>query len=266
MTIDPQYNVGFSWARQFGFRVTKRLFDKYWLGAYIENAQTLFSASGQAQNFLLGSAGASGGLYNPEATYSFNSAPDFVFKAAAEPGFGHFEIFGIIRRFRDRVYPNAAVTTPSALGAYSFSTATAGYGANARVSLLHEHIDVGGHFSGWRRHGTLWQFLAAGRHSELRRNARCAEERSRISNARVSYSQTRSLLQHWTRIRRSSCDSKSADPGWLGPGSVRRIWRSHGQQLRLLLGNDTRKSNGWSVPNIIQRIPAGSIGFVRCCH
>ncbi|MGB8063566.1 MAG: hypothetical protein WCF26_16855 [Candidatus Sulfotelmatobacter sp.] len=157
MTIDPQYNVGFSWERQFGFRVTKRLFDKYWLGASIENAQTLFSASGQAQNFLLGSAGASGGLYNPSSTYSFNSAPDFVFKAAAEPGFGHFEIFGIIRRFRDRVYPNAAVTTPSALGAYNFSTTTAGYGANARVSLLHKHIDVGGHFlagDGMGRYGS----------------------------------------------------------------------------------------------------------------
>jgi hypothetical protein len=157
MTIDPQYHVGFSWTRQFGFRVTKRLFDKYWVGASAEEAQTLFSASGQAQNFLLGSAGASGGLYNPSATYSFNSAPDFVFKAAAEPGFGHFEVFGIIRRFRDRVYPNATTTTPSTLGAYIFSTTTEGYGANARVSLLHKHIDVGGHFlagDGMGRYGS----------------------------------------------------------------------------------------------------------------
>ena len=75
MTIDPQYHVGFSWARQYGFRVTKNFGNKFWLGASAENAQTLFSASGQAQNFLLGSAGTSGGLYNPSATYSFNSAP-----------------------------------------------------------------------------------------------------------------------------------------------------------------------------------------------
>ena len=148
MTIDPQYNVGFSWARQYGFRVTKSFANKFWLGASVENAQALFSASGQAQNFLLGSAGTSGGLYNPSATYSFNPSPDFVFKAAAEPGFGHFEVFGVVRRFRDRVYPGANSATPTAAGAYNFSTTAAGVGANARVSLVHKHIDIGGHFLG----------------------------------------------------------------------------------------------------------------------
>ena len=148
MTIDPQYNVGFSWARQYGFRVTKSFANKFWLGASVENAQAIFSASGQAQNFLLGSAGTSGGLYNPSATYSFNPSPDFVFKAAAEPGFGHFEVFGVVRRFRDRVYPGATATTPTAAGAYDFSTTAGGIGANARVSLLKKHIDIGGHFLG----------------------------------------------------------------------------------------------------------------------
>lgn len=148
MTIDPQYNVGFSWARQYGFRVVKDFGDKFWLGASIENAQGIFSASGQAANFLLGSGGVSGGLYNPTATYTFNPSPDFVFKAAAEPGFGHFEVFGVVRRFRDRVYPGATAATPSAAGAYDFSTTAAGVGANARVSLVHKHIDIGGHFLG----------------------------------------------------------------------------------------------------------------------
>ena len=148
MTIDPQYNVGFSWSRQFGFRVVKNFSNKFWLGASVENAQALFSASGQAQNFLLGSAGQSGGLYNPSATYTFNPAPDFVFKAAAEPGFGHFEVFGVVRDFRDRIYPGATATTPTAAGAYNFSTHAAGVGANARVSVMHNHIDIAGHFLG----------------------------------------------------------------------------------------------------------------------
>ncbi len=148
MTIDPQYNVGFSWARQYGFRVVKDFGNHFWLGASVENAQAIFSASGQAQNFVLGSAGTSGGLYNPSATYSFNPSPDFVFKATAEPGFGHFEVFGVIRRFRDRVYPGATSATPTAAGAYNFSTTAAGVGANARVSLVHKHIDIGGHFLG----------------------------------------------------------------------------------------------------------------------
>jgi hypothetical protein len=148
MTIDPQYSVGFSWARQYGFRVVQNFGDKFWLGASIENAQAIFSASGNAQNFVLGSAGTNGGLYNASATYSFNPSPDFVFKAAAEPGFGHFEVFGVVRRFRDRIYPGATATTPSAAGASNFATTAGGIGANARVSLVHKHIDIGGHFLG----------------------------------------------------------------------------------------------------------------------
>lgn len=148
MTIDPQYAVGFSWARQYGFRVVKNFDDKFWLGASVENAQGLFSASGAAQNFVIGSAGAGGGLYNASATYTFNPSPDFVFKAAAEPGFGHFEVFGVVRDFRDRVYPGATATPSTAAGAYNFSTHAAGAGANARISVLHKHMDIGAHFLG----------------------------------------------------------------------------------------------------------------------
>jgi hypothetical protein len=148
MTIDPAYAVGFSWARQYGFRVVKNFANKFWLGASIENAQGIFSASGQAANFLLGSAGASSGLYNPTSTYTFNPSPDFIFKAAAEPGFGHFELFGVIRDFRDRIYPGATATVPTAAGSYNSSTTAAGVGANARISVLHKHVDIGGHFLG----------------------------------------------------------------------------------------------------------------------
>ncbi len=148
MNIDPSYNVGFSWSRQYGFRVTKNFANKFWLGAAVENAQGIFSASGQAQNFLLGSAGTSGGLYNPTATYTFNPSPDIILKAAAEPGFGHFELFGVIRDFRDRIYPGATATTPTAAGARNFSTTAAGVGANARFTVLNKHLDIVGHFLG----------------------------------------------------------------------------------------------------------------------
>ena len=38
-TIDAQYNSGFSWARQYGFRVTKNISNKVWLGFAVEDAQ-----------------------------------------------------------------------------------------------------------------------------------------------------------------------------------------------------------------------------------
>src|SRR5438874_13006973 len=47
MTIDAQYAVGFSWARQYGFRVAKNFNNKFWLAASAEDPQTLFEAHGK---------------------------------------------------------------------------------------------------------------------------------------------------------------------------------------------------------------------------
>ncbi len=157
MTIDPQYHVGFSWARQYGFRVTKNFANKFWLGASVENPQTLFTAHGNAANFNFGQPGTGGGLYNSTANYSYNSAPDVIVKAAFEPGWGHYEVFGVMRQFRDRIYPNATGTTPSAAGAFNHSGTGGGVGVNIRETLANKHLEVGAHVmggSGVGRYGT----------------------------------------------------------------------------------------------------------------
>lgn len=174
MTIDPQYTVGFSWARQFGFRVTKSFNNHFWLGASLENPQTTFVAHGNTANFALGSPGNSGGLYNGGATavsaaalanYSFNATPDIIVKAAAEPGFGHYEVFGIFSRFRDRVYPcvnpDPSLIVPctglsTAALAFNSSKNGGGVGANARVTIA-KKVDFGLHAlmgNGVGRYGT----------------------------------------------------------------------------------------------------------------
>ncbi len=154
MTIDPQYTVGFSWARQYGFRVTKDFANKFWLGFSVENPQTTFTAHGNSSNFFLGAAGTSGGLYNPTANYSFNSAPDLIVKAAFEPGFGHYELFGVVAQFRDRVYPCAGAsktspcagsTKPSVAGAFNDNRSGGGFGANARWNLVGKKVVFGLH-------------------------------------------------------------------------------------------------------------------------
>ncbi len=142
MTIDAQYAVGFSWARQFGFRVTKNFNNKFWLGFSIENPQTTLSGRNIPANFLVGNVGTGGGLYNATALYSFNSAPDFIVKAAFEPGFGHYEVFGIVSTFRDRVYP-ASPALPS-----NDTRTGGGGGVNARWSVANKHVDIGLHFLG----------------------------------------------------------------------------------------------------------------------
>jgi hypothetical protein len=153
-TIDPNYTVGFSFARQYGFRVSKNFNNKFWLAASLENPQTIFSASGNANNFAFGGPGVGGGLYNSTANYSFNAMPDVILKAALEPGFGHYEVFGILSRFRDRVYPcveplnTSLCTAPgatTATGAYNDSKNGGGLGANARFTTASKHVEFGLH-------------------------------------------------------------------------------------------------------------------------
>jgi hypothetical protein len=180
MTIDPQYTAGFSWARQYGLRVVKNFANKAWIGVSIENPQATITSHGNGANFLLGSGGAGGGLYNPAAstscsttlttsstgtttattlcapvaTYSFNPSPDIVAKLAFEPGFGHYEVFGVYSRFRDRIFPCGETATgtpcgtgtgPNASAAFNSSVDGGGIGANARWSFAKKRVDFGIH-------------------------------------------------------------------------------------------------------------------------
>ena len=114
-TIDPQYEAGFVWTRQYSFRMSKDFSNKFFAGISAENAETLNPAgSNYPYNFLYGTIGDTGGLYNSANNYTFNAAPDMIAKIAAEPGWGHWEMFGISRFFRDRIYPNAVCTSTSA--------------------------------------------------------------------------------------------------------------------------------------------------------
>jgi len=143
-TIDPQYEAGFVWTRQYSFRVSKDIDKKYFFGLSAEGAETLNPAgSSLPTNLLIGSAGVGGGLYNSTANYSFNLTPDFVAKVAAEPGWGHWELFGIARSFRDRIYPNAGATPASSAGAYNDTEWGGGVGGGFRGPLLDKKVTVG---------------------------------------------------------------------------------------------------------------------------
>ena len=190
LVIDPQYVVGFSWARQYGFRVVKDFGGKFALGFAVEAPQatiggrgfssvtTINSAAAPATivtsgattattgNFFLNAPGAGGGLLNAfdSTGYTVNKAPDLIFKAAADPGFGHYELFGIVSFFRDRIYPcgvvgtNTTDTVPgtttltgnclsptptvvSSFGATNTSSNGGGFGASALLPLFNKHVD-----------------------------------------------------------------------------------------------------------------------------
>ncbi|MGD0790157.1 MAG: hypothetical protein ABR920_00180 [Terriglobales bacterium] len=153
MTIDSTYNVGFSFARQYGIRVTKDFGDKVSFAIALENAQGTLTTHNNGDNFLLGSAGSSNS-YNTGATYTFNPSPDIVAKVAFDPGFGHYEVFGLVDRFTDRVFPcvenyaSAAcgnLTAASAVNAFNASKEGGGFGANARWRFANNRIVFGLH-------------------------------------------------------------------------------------------------------------------------
>lgn len=156
-TIDAGYNVGFSFARQYGIRLTKDVGDKVWFAIAMENAEATLTTHNNANNFLLGEVG-DGKSYNSLANYSFNPSPDIIAKVAFDPGFGHYEVFGLFDRFTDRVFPCGEITNPTktlcggsttpgvnALGAYSASKNGGGFGANARWNFYHKHVVFGLH-------------------------------------------------------------------------------------------------------------------------
>jgi len=164
MTIDPQYNVGFTWARQYGVRVAKSFSEnKLTLGFSVEEPQITFGGRGvPAGTFFINAPGAGGGLFNATdgTGYTVNAAPDFIIKAAADPGWGHYELFGIVSTFRARVYPCGAgitaanpcpvdgSTTNSAAGAFNDSRTGGGLGANFRAPVFGKYGDLGIHVLG----------------------------------------------------------------------------------------------------------------------
>jgi hypothetical protein len=182
MMVDPQYVVGFTWARQYGFRVVKDFGGKFALALSVEGAQATLGGRGftsltsttalgavtTTQNFFINAPGQAGGLLNAfDATgYTVNKAPDIIIKAAADPGFGHYELFGIISTFRNRIFPCAVagttagntpapatptvVTCPvtgtpvrSAAGAFNDTRVGGGLGASFDVPLFSKKLDFG---------------------------------------------------------------------------------------------------------------------------
>jgi Skp family chaperone for outer membrane proteins len=136
-TIDAQYDAGFVWSRQESFRVVKNIGAKAWLGMSAENAETLNAGgSGLPSNYVFGSIGTGGGLYDNQSNYSFNLAPDLVAKIAVEPGWGHWEAFGVGRFFRDRIYP----TTGSP---YNDMEPGGGIGGGFRGPLAGRKVTIG---------------------------------------------------------------------------------------------------------------------------
>jgi hypothetical protein len=146
LTIDAQYVVGFDWARQAELRVVKDFDDhKIWAGFSLEEPQTTFGSAG-GPNCLTG-AGAStatgggtlefgqcgGSNVNSVQSYSDNYAPDVIAKIAADPGWGHYEVYGLLRFLGGRV------SSPGA--GKNYATTGEGIGGGMILPLVPKMLD-----------------------------------------------------------------------------------------------------------------------------
>jgi hypothetical protein len=180
-TIDPNYNVGFVWERQYGFRVTKT---GKWaaFGVALENPQVLYTATlaGNTPYAVLGSAGNNGGAYNAAisavapttyvqnytqvsgstsyipvyntiaatsniANYSFNHSPDYIVKVALDPKkWGHYEIIGIARVAHEEIYPGVTTDSTKYGGQKDIETGANVVAASTTAGAYNNKIAMGG--------------------------------------------------------------------------------------------------------------------------
>ncbi len=108
-TIDAQYVPGFVWTRNVGLRIVKGFnHDKFDIGVSVESpetsyAQTATSLTNATINATNLGLNGNGSTLNSTANYSTEYAPDVIAKITADPGWGHYEIFGVARFLHDRV-------------------------------------------------------------------------------------------------------------------------------------------------------------------
>jgi hypothetical protein len=142
LTIDAQYVVGFNWARQTQLRVVKGFDnDHVTAGLSLEEPQTTFSSSTSCPagtqptvpGGTLEYTQCGGANVNPGQAYSDNNAPDIIAKVAVDPGFGHYELYGLMRFLGGRV--------SNIGGGTNYNTVGGGIGGGLIVPVISKKLD-----------------------------------------------------------------------------------------------------------------------------
>jgi hypothetical protein len=133
LTIDAQYVVGFDWTRNWQLRAVKDFDDnKLHAGVSLESPQASIFVGPNAPLVTTETTNPGASQLNQFANYSLDVAPDLIAKLAWDPGWGHYEVFGLGRLFRDRAGNSNNVQLAG------------GGGAAAILPLVHKQLDLEG--------------------------------------------------------------------------------------------------------------------------
>jgi len=100
--VDGQYVPGFNWTRVPQLRFVKNVGDTLAFGLSLESPQAaIFQGPNQPLVHTVTTL-PGGMLFAPTANYSLDVTPDVIAKVAWDPGYGHYELYGLGRSFRDR--------------------------------------------------------------------------------------------------------------------------------------------------------------------
>ncbi len=165
LTINANYLPGFVYVRSPQLRVVKDFGKNYHLGLSIEAPESAYSFTGgtlaaTSTNALTGATLAgtlprgtsgnsvlvfnTGGSYlNNTANYSTDVTPDVVVKFAADPGYGHYEVFGLGRTFKT-VSSRVAVAGVAAGAGKDEVAVGGGIGGSTVLPLVPKYLDFSG--------------------------------------------------------------------------------------------------------------------------
>jgi hypothetical protein len=111
ITIDAGYIPGFDYTRNWQVRFVQDIAPWMSVGASVEAPAALVYAgngaianAGTANGWIVNFANSGAGTLNNTGTFTADTIPDIIGKVAFDPGWGHYEAFGIARFFNDSVY------------------------------------------------------------------------------------------------------------------------------------------------------------------
>jgi hypothetical protein len=169
LTIDASYVVGFNYTRNWQLRFVEQFNDVWAAGVSVEAPATIFAASTATAPLGTGGGfvGANNGgtptvvngvlvnfsnpgssFLNSGANFTTDQAPDIIGKLTFDPGWGHYEVFGVQRFFTDNVLncgPVNCVTGSTMVGSASTKTTYGtGVGGSVLVPIIPKFLEFTG--------------------------------------------------------------------------------------------------------------------------